>query len=118
LIGIFSLPPELYFRRRNILGRHPRESGGPVITGIYWIPAFAGMTSCCLARFVRNSSHRRKERQRRAVGRLEHHLDLLADLQFLQVAIDDIGLQRRTFLQRDVGDRIRPVADLRIRLNV
>ena len=25
--------------------RHRRENGGPVITGIYWIPAFAGMTT-------------------------------------------------------------------------
>src|SRR6476469_10755515 len=30
--------------------RHPREKRGPVLTGVYWIPAFAGMTACCLAR--------------------------------------------------------------------
>src|SRR5581483_10403705 len=49
----------------------------------------------------------REERQRRAVGRLEHHLHLLADLQAVDVAVDDVGLQRRSFLQRDIGDRER-----------
>src|SRR5450432_2606043 len=52
--------------------------------------------------------YRRKERQRRAVGRLEHHLDLLADPELVHVAVDKIGQQRRTFLQRDITDRIRP----------
>src|SRR5882724_3096427 len=52
-------------------------------------------------------SHRRKERQWRAFGRLEHHFHLLADLQFLHVAIDKISQQRRAFLQRDVTDRVR-----------
>src|SRR5665213_1020652 len=52
--------------------------------------------------------HRRKERQRRAVGRLEHHFHLLADLQRVHVAVDEIGQQRRAFLQRDVADRVRP----------
>src|SRR4051794_36030817 len=53
-------------------------------------------------------SHRRKKRQRRAIGWLEHHLDLLTDLQRIDVAVDKIGLQRRSFLQRDIADRIRP----------
>src|SRR3984957_6112764 len=51
--------------------------------------------------------NRRKERQRRAVGGLEHHLHLLADLQSAHVAVDEIGQQRRALLQRDVADRIR-----------
>src|SRR3984957_5140817 len=52
--------------------------------------------------------NRRKERQRRAVGGLEHHFHLLADLQLVHVAIDEIGQQRRALLQRDVADRVRP----------
>src|SRR6185437_8019427 len=35
---------------------------------------------------------KREERQRGAVGRLEHHLDLLADLEPGKIAIDDVGL--------------------------
>src|SRR6202012_686708 len=50
---------------------------------------------------------RREERQRRAVGRLEHHLHLLADPDLVELAINDIGLQRRAFLQLDIGDRKR-----------
>src|SRR5260370_883860 len=53
-------------------------------------------------------SDRRKERQRRAIGRFEHHFDLLADPQSVHVAVDEIGQQRRTFLQCDVTDRVRP----------
>ena len=71
--------------------RHRRENGGPVITGIDWIPAFRGDDYLLLGRFVLHSLHRRKERQRRAVGRLEHHLDLLADLQLRHIAVDEIG---------------------------
>src|SRR5260370_13970721 len=68
------------------------------------------MTSFCVAAFssARFSAYRREERQRRAVGRLEHHLHLLADLELVQFAVDDVGLQRRAFLQGDVGDRERP----------
>src|ERR1700722_8071357 len=51
--------------------------------------------------------NRRKERQRRAVGGLEHHLHLLADLQLVHVAVDEIGQQRRALLQRDIADRVR-----------
>src|SRR5271166_2969824 len=50
----------------------------------------------------------REERQGCAFGRLEHDLYLLADLQFVDVAVDEVGLQRRTFLQRDIADRVRP----------
>src|SRR5580704_5626743 len=53
------------------------------------------------------TSRQRKERQRRAVGWLEHDLDLLADLQALHVAVDEIGQQRRAFTERDVTDRVR-----------
>src|SRR6266702_3154317 len=56
---------------------------------------------------MRTVLYRREERQRRAVGRLEHHFHLLADLQRRQIAIDEIGLERRAFLQRDVADRVR-----------
>src|SRR6267142_6865483 len=50
---------------------------------------------------------RREERQWCAIGWLEHHLHLLADLQLFQIAVDDVGLQRRAFLQRDVSNRVR-----------
>src|SRR5262249_59083 len=49
---------------------------------------------------------RREERQRRAVGRLPDQLHLLADLELLRFAIDDIGLHRHTLLQRDVGNHV------------
>src|SRR6185369_11030924 len=40
-------------------------------------------------------------------GALEHNPDLLADPQTPQVAVDEIGQDRRTFFQRDIADRIR-----------
>src|SRR4030081_2403145 len=54
------------------------------------------------------SPPRSKERQRRAIGRFEHHLDLLADPQLVHVAVDEIGQQRGTFLQCHVTHRVRP----------
>src|SRR5438552_5329553 len=56
----------------------------------------------------RYSLGRREEWQRRAVGRLEHPLHLLADLQYFHIAVDKTSLQRRTLRQRDLADRVRP----------
>lgn len=41
----------------------------------------------------REELSRREEWQRRTVGGLEHHFHLLPDLQAVDIAIDDIGLQ-------------------------
>ena len=80
-------------------------------------PRFAGMTTRRIWRAQSHSS-RRKERQRRAVGRLEHHLHPLADLQLVEVAVDEVGQQRRAFVQGDIADRVGPSADLRMTLKV
>src|SRR3984893_9483256 len=88
----------------------PAKSGHPVIAGVYWI-RFRGDDYLLLGA-LRRSLHRRKERQRRAVGGFAQQFDLLADLQLGHVAVDEVGQQRWTFLQRDVSDRVRPARGL------
>src|SRR4051794_34134272 len=88
-----------------------RRAGTVPNTGVRYGPGSAAHRSAksYALRCVRGTSCcRRKERQRRAIGRLEHHFYLLSDLQRAQIAIDKIGLQRGAFLQRDVADRVRP----------
>ena len=46
--------PIFFFCCCNAFFRHPRGSGGPVITGVYWIPAFAGMTTSYVATCMRD----------------------------------------------------------------
>src|SRR5215212_2081494 len=53
-------------------------------------------------RSVLSGSRRREERQWRATSGLEHHFDFLTYLQRRHVAVDEIGQQRRTLLERHV----------------
>src|SRR3954468_22961591 len=81
-------------------GCHPLPQGERVhrLLGVGW--AKRGVPTAFIIRMVgtslralvtlRMQLHRRKERQRRAFGWFEHHLHRLADLQTIDVAIDDI----------------------------
>jgi len=68
---LFVFDRHLFVLSRIIYARHPRESGGPVNAGGYWIPAFAGMTICCLTCVSRISL---SELRRVGKAKRAHHL--------------------------------------------
>src|SRR5580704_6648567 len=94
-----------------MVGRNEREMAGQGLTWNYFATSLAAspLTPSRKGRGrLAGWSDRREHRYRRTVfARDELQLYVLADLQRGEVAVDEVGHHRRTFLQRDVPDRVR-----------